>query len=419
MGKHSASSLLALANSFEHRVKCLTSNRYWALIVLAQNSDNDATVVGVGTTSFGHQIISLIKRSPKAQEWKDWEAANQTVLNDFAKLHWEYYDHNLSHAQFPNGDDAFMSLSQTMPDIFNPKAQYLLKGSGPFPNLWVNIGIMEYGKPSASIPKNIAHENWLYEALRQLGLSSRMPEDTFKVMKEFVQTYSGKIKRIRSAFAQIPKYLGGGADGVAFDIGDGKVLKIFRDEHSFQKASVAFERLHTNPNIARTEAMIYDIGELGDFPNKYDADQATKLYYYIIEKMTPVRDHGERLGDNIRPLLHAVVEAISQSRDSKWQVLKRKIDIPAESMLIKTEVNKEAEIIAHQLRRTKSSNVKFVEDTIPDLNPNWLKGYVEEVLMKYLTSRTDLHMGNLGVTPYGQLRYYDPAYSDWVSDING
>ena len=419
MGKHSASNLLALADIFEHRVKCLTSDRYWALSVLAEDSANDITITGIGSSSFGHQIISLIKRSPKAQEWKDWEIANSTVLGDFIKLYWEYYDQGLSHAQFPNGDDAFLSLHQKMPDIFEPKSQSLLRSSGPIPNLWVNVGVMEYGRPRASVPADIAHENWFVEAIRQLGLTYRDSDESFKVIKEFVQKYKDKIKRIRSAFAQLPKYLGGGADGVAFDIGEGKVLKIFRDEHSYQKASHAFERLHNNPNIARTEAMIYDIGELGDFPNKYDAEQSTKLYYYIIEKMTPVREHGERLGDNIRPLLHGIVEEISKSRDSKWQALKQKVNIPAESMLIKTEVDKESARISDLLRRNKSANVKFIESALPDLNPTWLKGYVEEVIMKYLTSRTDLHMGNLGVTPYGQLRYYDPAYSDWVSEING
>jgi hypothetical protein len=52
------------------------------------------------------------------------------------------------------------------------------------------------------------------------------------------------------------------------------------------------------------------------------------------------------------------------------------------------------------------------------LKDNWLRLYIEEIIVKYLTSRTDLHLGNLGITNSGELRYFDPSYGNWVSKLN-
>ena len=59
-----------------------------------------------------------------------------------------------------------------------------------------------------------------------------------------------------------------------------------------------------------------------------------------------------------------------------------------------------------------------IEDKIPTLRRSWLVSYIEEVMTKFITGRGDLHMGNLGVTSYGDLRYYDPTHEDWTHSIN-
>jgi hypothetical protein len=38
--------------------------------------------------------------------------------------------------------------------------------------------------------------------------------------------------------------------------------------------------------------------------------------------------------------------------------------------------------------------------------------------MKFLTSRGDLHLGNLGLTGYGDFRYYDPAHGSHTEHLN-
>lgn len=64
------------------------------------------------------------------------------------------------------------------------------------------------------------------------------------------------------------------------------------------------------------------------------------------------------------------------------------------------------------------------EDRIVNINNNtllrgnWLVKFIEEIILKYLTGRGDLHLGNLGVTNQGNFRYFDPAYTGWENRIN-
>lgn len=52
-----------------------------------------------------------------------------------------------------------------------------------------------------------------------------------------------------------------------------------------------------------------------------------------------------------------------------------------------------------------------------DLDQNWLEGFLKEIIMKFLTRRTDLHTGNLGITKHRKLRYFDPAHPDLTNII--
>ena len=45
-----------------------------------------------------------------------------------------------------------------------------------------------------------------------------------------------------------------------------------------------------------------------------------------------------------------------------------------------------------------------------NLKDNWLENLIEEIIHKINTGRTDLHTGNIGVTNYGQLRFFDPVF---------
>jgi len=137
--------------------------------------------------------------------------------------------------------------------------------------------------------------------------------------------------------------------------------------------------------------------------------------------MKPIRDfYQDYYSIPLPKILGEIATHISGTKDSKWKALKKSFQDPAKADLIKDAVKKEARELAVKFAMKPELN-KAIQDTkkaIPELKDNWLELYIEEVIMKYLTGRTDLHMGNIGVTGYGELRYYDPAYGGHESEIN-
>lgn len=61
--------------------------------------------------------------------------------------------------------------------------------------------------------------------------------------------------------------------------------------------------------------------------------------------------------------------------------------------------------------------IKELSNTLP-LRKNWLRTLIEEIAVKYLTQRGDLHLGNIGITNYGDFRYFDSAHPRWQNYIN-
>lgn len=127
-------------------------------------------------------------------------------------------------------------------------------------------------------------------ALHKISPYSFITDDD---INQFIIENKETIDKIRSMFHKAPKLLGEGADGVVFDIG-GLVLKIFKNHFSFEAACEAMDRLYENPELAKTEAMIYDIDVLGHI-------LGNEIYYYITEKMTTTdnftRDQDKSLRD--------------------------------------------------------------------------------------------------------------------------
>lgn len=399
MRKYSATNLLAVTSLFEKQ----------ALIILGQiKYEGD-----LSNTSFRYYIIKLTKTNPAPEQWNSWLDANRTVLGSLAREDWDGANERYAYCEIWEGDErnyAYVTTTPSPPyDDFDIKSMAVLRSSPPFPTLWLYRGYLE--KQINTLPPGLAHDTWLFQALREIAGEGYSQQSFAK----FVADNKNTIDKVRRTFEKSnPIYLGGGSDGVAFDTGT-RVLKIFADSSSYEAAKAAFDRLHKNPVFAKTEAMIYDVGLLGkeeDFGN---------IYYYIIEKMKTIIDNFPNSEVNIKDILNYVMYEIKSKRASKWKPLKNIFNDPNAGQdkinFVQRQVVTAARNIAFELNSSQNFIISKIEQDIP-VKGNWLQIYIEEIIMKYLTNRTDLHMGNLGVTPYGQLRYYDPAFTGHTSEIN-
>jgi len=396
--KYSATTLLAVTSLFEKQ----------ALIIFGQiKYEGD-----LSNTSFQYYITKLTKTNPTTEQWSSWIDVNRTVLGSLDREYWDGANERYAYCEIWEGNEknyAWVTISPSPPfPDFDTKSMAILKASPPFPVLWLYRGdtVKQIKDP---LPPQLAHDTWLYQALQEIA-GQGYSEESFA---KFVTDNKKTIDKVRRTFEKPPTYLGGGSDGVAFDTGT-RILKIFKDDVSYQAAKAAFDRLHKSPGLAKTEAMIYDVGLLGkeeDFGN---------IYYYIIEKMQTL-DNFPNSEDDIKDILEYVMYEIKSKRASKWKPLKNIFNDPNAGQdkinFVQRQVATAARNMAFELNSSQNFIIRKIEQDVP-VKGNWVQIYIEEIIMKYLTGRTDLHMGNLGVTPYGQLRYYDPAFSGHTSEIN-
>lgn len=389
MVKYSPDQLLVLASRF---------------LKLAQSDQTELV-----SESFKQAMSYVFGINPTPEEWNEWLDTNRTAVGNLVNNTW-WVLNNKSIFTALAEDTATISNSPDLPNKeFKRKTFAVLRPHPPIPQLWLQIGAREDG-PSPSLPPELGHYGWLLDGIDKI-IGIRNKQEVI----DFLSKNRSKIDRVRRSFeTQNPEYLGGGADGAAYNIGGGKVLKLFRDVTSYEKALAAFDRLHKSPSLSKTEAMIYDVGDLGEFGRRH-------VYYYIMEKMTPVRDlFGGAWNTPVSRILTFIAEQLNLIKGSKLKALKKAIQDPSKAELIRKVVKEEARRISVLIRADEilGAEALDVKDTMPTLKDNWLELYVEEVIMKYLTGRTDLHQGNLGLTDYGELRYYDPAYGGHESEIN-
>lgn len=416
MGKYSPDKLLDLASLFEEKAKRPIPNRILALAVLTQEQEGKA--LQFQTSTLGKRIIELIGQQPSLENWDAWLDLNRTVLNNLPLGHWEHYYPNYINSYVGrdnrgNSIEAMMSTTHLPPhENFIVQAHHLLKGTGSIPNLHVQVGF-NAGYTSAIIPPPaLAHDVWLIEALKQLA-SVGFSERDYPAISKFMEDNKQVFRQIRSWFdTTSPVYLGGGADGVAFDIGGDKILKVFRSRPAYIKTQRAIERLHKNPELAKTEAMVYDIGEFSPLDAK---GYTVNLYFYVIEKMRPVQDLSSK--DDIHDLYISTLDDLLLLFKEKWKHMRDKVKDPSKHAEVKREVEQMAKDEAERLKSLYKISINRIESELTNLSPDWLESFIEEIVMKHITYRTDLHMGNLGVTRYGKLRYFDPAYDQIGSEI--
>jgi hypothetical protein len=236
--------------------------------------------------------------------------------------------------------------------------------------------------------------------------------------------------------------LGFGDDGVVFAIGPHRVFKIFKNKYAYDTAVQSMDRLFKTPDAAGTEAMIYDLGQ---FKPAY----GITLYYYIMEKMAPLADIMDQ--DIIHNLLNDIKGFASNRRQAV--IWKEMLADPNKINMVKQEIRARAQEIKETITSNNPSLIEKLNIEIPKienrlesffpkvqqqistpnvlkikplqtdlakqsfkLNPDWFVKLIEEILWKYATGRTDLHGGNIGVTSFGDLRYFDPTFYEPTND---
>lgn len=290
------------------------------------------------------------------------------------------------------------------------KQSSLLQGHKKIPNLYFYLvrSLRNYNLYD-TLDKSYFKYFFLIQAspFNTLNLSNDTASQ--KALNNFFKENKSTLDKMLSlSTVSVPKYLGAGADGTAFDIGNNFVLKIFLSNTAYQQAKSAMERLHSNPDLAKTEAMIYDVGVL-DFEN-------IKIYYYIIEKMKTALDLPADEVNSIAKIIHKVVLFIHSNKD-KWKDLRKSVTDKSQLDFLKKEISNSVNNVVDSINSSLSKDIENLNSKL-ELKPTWLPSLVEEIIIKYLTGRTDLHMGNLGITNYGELRYFDPSFSQYADEIN-
>lgn len=234
---------------------------------------------------------------------------------------------------------------------------------------------------------------------------------TKQSIEKFINDNKSKLDDIRGNFAiHEPKFLGAGVDGAAFSIGNQKVLKLFFNKGAYEELKKSQQRLHNSPALAKTEAQIYEVDTIGVI-------QGLPIYYSIIEEMQAVSDKPSAFKNIIHEIktftetyLNADLPQIYEHWLNTLNILS---NVPKEikNKYFKDMIHDQVIIIMNDVINNKSADIEYINNT-GILQKDWLKIYIEEMLVKKITlgKNTDLHVGNLGITNQGYLRYFDAVY---------
>lgn len=428
MDSYKLNNILKLANLFEKSLIKLSQKMRFTAENLAD------LLPGIGTAEFDLPI----------EDVNQWLEINKDVLIPAQNYNWrqEFDDNRNQYFLLGTnnilGDEAHITTSNVEPEFMkNIKVNSFIKGYRSIPNMWYWQGT--YSEEEVNpllISINLSHNYYLVEAVEQLFGFDPANLGHIAMLDKFYEENEGKIKNIRKNFSMNPKKLGSGIDGVAFKINSFQVLKIFKSEHVFKDALESINRLHQSPEIAGTEANIYDAGVLGNIFNH-------TLYYYIIEYMKPVSKIGldtdpvsatEAANFLNKDIINYIVNIIKGnffetgvdwSKRSFWRDIKNKmankeISNAEVKDVLKTSSEEISDYILLSIDGIKLQKfIDFYQSQKLDLSDNWLQLLVEEIILKYLTNRVDFHLGNIGLVTSpskkgeGQkfnFRYFDPSH---------
>ena len=134
----------------------------------------------------------------------------------------------------------------------------------------------KFAKP---ITKEVGSDAFIVQSLRKF-----FPNISNESIINFYEENKEKINSLKRPpiFTMFPKLLGGGADGVAFKIGESYVLKLFTSRFAFLTSVEQLQSLHKADEFAGVEVMLYDAGVLG-YCDPGTEEDVQPIYYYVME----------------------------------------------------------------------------------------------------------------------------------------
>lgn len=369
------------------------------------------------TASWFFEFLQFLKGRFGAtpQEISEWYHTNETILSYYSNADWmsvgmRYMEGN-DNLCIRTPDTPQNPASKKRGEIEEPVA--ILKGIGKIQDMMIykiDRDVMGRQKQEAQTSK-VGHYGFVVNIISKVmqNVRPKPVEDLKTIVERFVEQNATKLNAIRAQFQAEPRELGGGLDGIAYSIGDGMVLKLFKSEYAYQSAVDAINRLHQSPVSAGTEAMIYDAGKFQPLVivDTQGESFSYTFYYYLIEKMTPASKVINR--DLMEDFLEGIQTSVQNKIDiraSKWQAYKDLKRAPRVSGAIKELARNIAPGFAEYSDQVEQQAL----DNGISLKSGWLLKLIEEITWKLLTDRTDLHSGNIGITQNGEFRYFDPAY---------
>ena len=308
-------------------------------------------------------------------------------------------------------DDKLLLISKKPSQEIHYKLQNI-EEEGITPKLG-NIPILYYYygsiKTQESLHKlNPIDSNYAFLITSLIHITDRfekIDQEFLEEARKFIDSHKEEIKQITSSFTQIPRFLGSGVEGSAFDIGNNKVLKIFKGGFTYQKAKEAQKYLYKYPLLGSSEVMIYDVGEVGKFID-------TNVYYTIIEKLQTNNTLSNNLSEIIKPIKNLIYKD-KHFFDVLKLRMKQAKTFKTIDELIKPYLQKYIDILLNT--ETSAESIELLEKNY-NLDKHWLLDLIKEIIYKYLTDRYDLHQYNIGLTNYGKFKFFDSAYIEASSE---
>lgn len=360
---------------------------------------------------FDDQLLTFIATSAtgkfKREELNSYIRTNKTMLEHMKRnITWKgKSERDGLYGIDRSGNYALLTKHTNPPKEYKTKSASILKGISPIPTLYLFVMEEEEFEPRA-YPKELGHYSFIMQAFIQMfpALKSESKEQFTSNIFEFVETNKTAIDKLRRRFTHEPTYINAGSDGAVFIIGPDRILKLFKDASAYRAAVDAMGRVFKGHQTGKTEAYVDDAGMLGTF---YDSP----VYYYVQERMETLTDlFADDLdaGGYMGEILKEVKDEFYRNKPI-LERLRKLVNHPRMPEATKTIATR----IAGRVKRYIADRIKYVEAVLGDrVRQDWFERLVEEMVVKYATGRTDLHMGNIGLTGNGLMRYFDPAFME-------